>query len=130
MSATIDAWRDSLQNSFALACILLPQIHADDVRRKVQEHKAAATRSAAIERKALEEVRARDPPAGHFKQIIETCEPLDTIFDEIDLPVLQLGDDIPHRGVAMQNASFRPYWIQAEEILQGLWEKGVFKNWS
>jgi hypothetical protein len=70
-----------------------------------------ATRSAAIERKALEEVRARGPPAGHFKQVMETCEPLDTIFDEIDL----LEHDPPHRGVAMRNARFRPYWIQAEE---------------
>ncbi len=30
---------------------------------------------------------------------METCEPLDTIFDEIDL----LEDDPPHRGVAMRN---------------------------
>ena len=56
-----------------------------------------------------------------------TCEPLDTILDEIDL----LEDDPPHRGVAMRNARFRPYWIEAEEKeWQGLWEKGVFKKWS
>jgi hypothetical protein len=98
-----------------------------DARQKEQEQKAAAKRSAAIERKALEEARARGPPAGHFKQIIETCEPLDTIFDDIDL----LEDDPPHRGVAMRNARFRPYWIQVEEMeWQGLWEKGVFKKWS
>jgi hypothetical protein len=67
------------------------------------------------------------PPAGHFKQVIETCEPLDTIFDEIDL----LEDDLPHRGVAMRNARFRAYWIQAEEKeWQGLWKKGIFKKWS
>jgi hypothetical protein len=127
MSATIDAWRDSLQNPFALACVLSSQINAADAQRKEQEQAAAATRSAAIERKALEEARARGPPAGHFKQVMETCEPLDTIFDEIDL----LEDDPPHRGVAMRNARFRPYWIQAEEKeWQGLWEKGVFKKWS
>jgi hypothetical protein len=127
MSATIDAWRDSLQNPFALACVLSSQINAADARRKEQEQAAAATRSAAIERKALEEAKARGPPAGHFKQVMETCEPLDTIFDEIDL----LEDDPPHRGVAMRNARFRPYWIQAEEKeWQGLWEKGVFKKWS
>ena len=127
MSATIDAWRDSLQNPFALACVLSSQINAADARRKEQEQEAAATRSAAIERKALEEAKARGPPAGHFKQIIETCEPPDTIFDEIDL----LEDDPPHRGAAMRNARFRPYWIQAEEKeWQGLWEKGVFKKWS
>jgi hypothetical protein len=68
-----------------------------DARRKEQEQAAAATRSAAIERKTLEEARARGPPAGHFKQVMETCEQLDTIFDEIDL----LEDDPPHRGVAM-----------------------------
>jgi hypothetical protein len=52
---------------------------------------------------------------------------LDTIFDEIDL----WDDDPPHRGDAMQNARFPPYWIQAEEKdWQGLWEKGVFKKWS
>jgi hypothetical protein len=55
--------------------------------------------------------KVRGPPAGHFKQIIETFEPLDTIFDEIDL----LEEDPPDRGVAMRNARFRPYWIQAEE---------------
>ena len=64
--------------------------------------------------------------AGHFKQIIETFEQLDTIFDEIDL----LEEDPPHRGVAMRNARFRP-WIQAEEKeWQGLWDKGAFKKWS
>ena len=73
MSATIDAWRDSLHNPFALACVLSSQINAADTRRKEQEQAAAATRSAAIERKALEEARARGPPAGHFKQVMETC---------------------------------------------------------
>jgi hypothetical protein len=33
-------------------------------------------------------------PASHFKQVITTCDPLDTIFDEIDL----LEDDPPHRN--------------------------------
>jgi hypothetical protein len=61
MSATIDAWRDSLQNRFTLECVLSSQINAADARRKEQEQKTA-TRSAAIERKALEEARARGPP--------------------------------------------------------------------
>jgi|LauGreDrversion2_3_1035106.scaffolds.fasta_scaffold82962_1 hypothetical protein len=52
---------------------------------KEEEQKAAVTRSAAIEQKALEEVKARGPIAGRFKQLIETCEPLDTIFAEIVL---------------------------------------------
>ena len=49
------------------------------------------------------------------------------IFDEIDL----LEGDPPHRGAAMRNRCFAPYWIhiQAEEQeWQGLWEKGVFKK--
>ena len=67
------------------ACVLSSQINAAVARRKEEEQKAAATRSTAIERKALEEARARGPTAGHFKQVIETCEPLDTIFADIDL---------------------------------------------
>jgi hypothetical protein len=56
---------------------------------------------------------------------MEACEPLDTIFDEINL----LEDDPPHRGVAMRNACFRPYWIQVEEKeWQGLWEKGASRS--
>jgi hypothetical protein len=56
---------------------------------------------------------------------MDACEPLVTIFDEIDL----LEDDPPHLGVAMRNALFRPYWIQAEEKeLQGLWERGALRN--
>ncbi len=62
-------------------------------------------------RPSSERLSKKPPPAGHFKQVMETCEPLDTIFDEIDL----LEDDPPHRGVAMRNARFRQYWIQAEE---------------
>ncbi len=122
MSATIDAWRESLQNPFALARVLSAQINAADARRKEQEQQAAATRSAEVEKKALEDAKARGPPAGHFKQIIETFE---TQFDEIDL----LEEDPSHRGVAMQNARFRQYWIQAEKKeWPRLWDKGVFKK--
>ena len=65
MSATIDARRDCLKNPWALACVLSSQINAADARRKEQEQKAAATRSAAIERKDLEETRA-SPPRWSF----------------------------------------------------------------
>ncbi len=83
-------------------------------------------------RSKQQQLHARRPSSErlskiHFKQVMETCEPLDTIFDEIDL----LEDDPPHRGVAMRNARLRLYWIQAEEKeCQGLREKGVFKKWS
>jgi hypothetical protein len=44
MSATIDDWRESLQNPCALACVLSAQINAADARRKEQEQQAAGTR--------------------------------------------------------------------------------------
>ena len=40
MSATIDAWRESLQNPFALACVLSAQTNAADARRKEQEQQS------------------------------------------------------------------------------------------
>ena len=58
MSATIDAWRESLQNPFTLAFVLSAQMNAADARRKEQEQQAAATRSAEVERKALEDAKA------------------------------------------------------------------------
>jgi len=116
MSATIDAWRESLQNPFAIACVLSPQINAAEARRKEQEQQAAATRSAEVERKTLEDAKARGPPSGHFKQIVETIA-LDTIFDEIDL----LEEDPPHRGVATE-----VYCFKARMIVRGSqMEKGV-----
>jgi hypothetical protein len=84
MSATIDVWRESLQNPFTLACVLSAQINVADARCKEHEQQAAATRSAEVERKALEDDKAQGPPAGDFKQVIETFEPMVTIFDEID----------------------------------------------
>jgi hypothetical protein len=62
MNATIDALRDSLQNPFTLACVLSSQINAADASRKDQKQKETDTHSAAIQRKALEEARARAPP--------------------------------------------------------------------
>ena len=53
-------------------------INAADARHKEQEQKAAATRSAAIELKALEGARARAPPTNCFKHLRSL---LDTIFD-------------------------------------------------
>ena len=126
MSATIEAWNASLQNTFAWVCVMSSQINAAEARRKEHERDAEAIRSGLLERKAIADAKAKGPPSGHFKQVIETCEPHDTIFDEIDL----LESDPQHRGAAMRNARFRPYWIQAEEKeWQGLWDKGVFKKW-
>ena len=121
MVATADAWKGVLENVFSLTYLV-------DSHRKVREQKEDATRAAVTEQTAILDAKARGPPSGHLKQVIPTCEPVsDTIFDEIDL----LEGDPPHRGAAMRNNRFRPYWMQAEEQeWKGLWDKGVFKKWD
>jgi hypothetical protein len=63
-----------------------------------------------------------------YKQITPTFDPEDDgIWSEIDL----LEGDPVHRGVAMRNLRFKPFWLKAEgSEWQGLWEKGVFKKWK
>ena len=63
-----------------------------------------------------------------YKQITPTFDPEDDgIWSEIDL----LEGDPVHRGVAMRNPRFKPFWLKAEgSEWQGLWEKGVFKKWK
>jgi len=58
-----------------------------------------------------------------YKQITPTFDPEDDgIWSEIDL----LEGDPLHRGVAMRNLRFKPFWLKAEgSEWQGLWEKGV-----
>ena len=131
MKATADAWKGVVENVFALSflvdrkCIDRKMKEKD---RKMKEKEAEATRKAMMEQQAIHDAKARGPPAVHLKQVIPTCEPFgETIFDEIDL----LEGDPPHRGAAMRNRRFAPYWIQAEEQeWEGLWEKGVFKKWD
>ena len=124
MTAKVEAWKDTLKNPFALAYV----ITAKDKERKSKEREADEIRATATERIAVLDAMSRGPSTGHFKQVIPACElDLSPIFDEIDL----LEGDPPHRGVAMRNARFRPYWIEAEEKeWQGLWNKGVFKKWD
>ena len=39
--------------------------------------------------------------------------------------------DPAHRGMAMRNARFKPFWLTAEAAeWEGLWDKGVFKKWN
>ena len=61
-----------------------------------------------------------------YKQITPTFDPGDEgIWSEIDL----LEGDPVHRGVAMRNPRFKPFWLRAEgDEWQVLWEKGVFKK--
>jgi hypothetical protein len=63
-----------------------------------------------------------------FKQITETFAADDeAIWSEIDL----LEDDPAHRGIAMRNHRFKPFWLKAETLeWEGLWAKDVFKKWN
>ena len=65
-----------------------------------------------------------------YKQITPTFDPGDRdddIWPQIDL----LQGDPVHRGVAIRNPRFKPFWLRAEGgNWQGLWEKGVFKKWK
>jgi len=58
----------------------------------------------------------------------DTFPPIsDSIWDEIDL----LEGDPLHRGAALRNQKFKPFWLAAEEAeWAGLWDKGVFKRWN
>jgi hypothetical protein len=42
-----------------------------------------------------------------------------------------LEDDPAHRGMAMCNARFKPFWLTEEASeWEGLWDKGVLKKWN
>ena len=66
-----------------------------------------------------------------MKQIYKQVTPTfaaddDSIWAEVDL----LEGDPVHRGVAMRNPRFKPFWLKAEaDEFAGLWQKGVFKRW-
>ncbi len=61
-------------------------------------------------------------------QLTKTCETTpEYIWKEIDM----LEGDPAHRGMAMRNARFEPFWLTAEASeWEGLWDKGAFKNWN
>ena len=74
--------------------------------------------------KQEKELKSADRPL--YIQVIDTFPPnSDSIWDEIDL----LEGDPPHRGAALRNQKFKPFWLAAEEAeWAGLWDKGVFKR--
>ena len=76
--------------------------------------------------KQEKELKSADRPL--YIQVIDTFPPIsDSIWDEIDL----LEGDPPHRGAALRNQKFKPFWLAAEEDeWAGLWDKGVFKRWN
>ena len=74
--------------------------------------------------KQEKELKSADQPL--YIQVIDTFPPnSDSIWDEIDL----LEGDPPHRGAALRNQKFKPFWLAAEEAeWAGLWDKGFFKR--
>ena len=61
-------------------------------------------------------------------QLTETFEPTpESVWEDIDM----LEGDPAHRGMAMCNVRFKPFWLTEEASeWEGLWDKGVFKKWK
>ena len=109
--------------------------------RKQVEERLVAKRSAKLVEKAYKELQEKAAaesevvkqiyehvaPALSYKQVTPTFAPDDdSIWAEVDL----LEGDPVHRGVAMRNPRFKPFWLKAEaDEWAGLWQKGVFKRW-
>ena len=109
--------------------------------RKQVEERLVAKRSAQLVEKAYKELQEKAAaesevvkqiyehvaPALSYKQVTPTFAPDDdSIWAEVDL----LEGDPVHRGVAMRNPRFKPFWLKAEaDEWAGLWQKGVFKRW-
>jgi hypothetical protein len=115
---------------------LSPNISEKDDRRKKLEAQVAVLRASECASKAIAMVQERRKTeltlqkemtrSGHLTQIIDTFpEKSCSIWDEIDL----LEGSPAHRGAALRNLKFKPFWLTAEETeWSGLWEKGVLKN--
>ena len=103
------------------------------ILRKQIEDRVMARRSAKLVEKAYQEVKAKEKAEVEVvrqihKQVTPTFAPDDDqIWAQIDL----LEPDPAHRGIAMRNLRFKPFWLKAEaDEWAGLWQKGVFKRWS
>ena len=103
------------------------------ILRKQIEERVMAKRSAKLVEKAYQEVKAKEKAEEEVvkqihKQVTPTFAPDDDkIWAQIDL----LEPDPAHRGIAMRNLRFKPFWLRAEaDEWAGLWQKGVFKRWS
>ena len=100
--------------------------------RKQVEERLAQKRSAQRVEKAYQELQEKTKAEEKvvkqiYKQVTPTFAPDDdSIWAEVDL----LEGDPVHRGVAMRNPRFKPFWLKAEaDEWAGLWQKGVFKRW-
>jgi hypothetical protein len=70
--------------------------------------------------------RQKEDSKPLYRQITETFEPTpESIWEDVDI----LEGDPAHRGMAMRNARFKPFWLTAEAS-EGLWDKGVSKTWN
>ena len=100
--------------------------------RKQVEERLMKKRSAQLVEKAYHELKEKAKAENEVvKQICKQVTPTfaaddDSIWAEVDL----LEGDPVHRGVAMRNPRFKPFWLKAEaDEWAGLWQKGVFKRW-
>ena len=101
------------------------------MRKQVGE-RLMKKRSAQLVEKAYHELKEKAKAENEVvKQIYKQVTPTfaaddDSIWAEVDL----LEGDPVHRGVAMRNPRFKPFWLKAEaDEWAGLWQKGVFKRW-
>ena len=84
--------------------------------RKQVEERLMKKRSAQLVEKAYHELQAKAKAESEVvKQIYQQVTPTfaadnDSIWAEVDL----LEGDPVHRGVAMRNPRFKPFWLKAE----------------
>ncbi len=91
----------------------VPQINPDkEATRKRLEAFVHETRASETVAKAIAQVQQQKKDSKPlYRQITETFEPTpESIWEEIDM----LEGDPAHRGMAMRNARFKPFWLTAE----------------
>jgi hypothetical protein len=109
----------------------VPQSKTDkEATRKRLETFVQETRASETVAKAIAQVqqRKKEDSKSLYRQIIKTFESTpESIWEDIDM----IEGDPAHRGMAMHNARFKPFWLTAEASeWEGLWDKGDFKKWN